>query len=188
MYEGPAMHENSGYHDCPCRDCFEIAIGCDDYGNPDLCHECEESGCDPDGNSDCCVERDPDCEECGDTATGSDMLCDNCRGPYLPTQPPSERARNLQWVANKLAAYAWPGGYPLFYVTADNGDLCAACANGAHGSEATIDPVQTDKQWLIVDCGVNWEDPDLYCGHCNERIESAYAEDQIPLNTDIEMP
>lgn len=44
---------NSGYHDCPCRDCFEIAIGCDDDNNPDLCHECEEAGCDASGESEC---------------------------------------------------------------------------------------------------------------------------------------
>lgn len=47
------MHNNSGYHDCPCRDCFEIAIGCDDEGKPDLCSECEEHGCDATGNSEC---------------------------------------------------------------------------------------------------------------------------------------
>jgi hypothetical protein len=23
---------------------------------------------------------------------------------------------------------------------------------------------------------VNWEDPDLFCDHCGNRIESAYAE------------
>jgi hypothetical protein len=25
---------------------------------------------------------------------------------------------------------------------------------------------------------VNWEDPQLFCEECNERIESAYAEDE----------
>lgn len=47
------MHDNSGYHDCPCRDCFEIAIGCNEYGDPDLCSECEEHGCDALGDEDC---------------------------------------------------------------------------------------------------------------------------------------
>lgn len=54
----------SGYHDCPCRDCFEIAIGSlwneeeqryDD--KPALCHECESAGCDHTGESECSVER-----------------------------------------------------------------------------------------------------------------------------------
>ena len=44
----------SEYHDCPCRDCFEIAIGCDaDSDEPSLCSACEDAGCDSDGDSDC---------------------------------------------------------------------------------------------------------------------------------------
>lgn len=46
----------SGYHDCPCRDCFEIAIG-GSYGKPDLCNACEEAGCDADGKSECSCEH-----------------------------------------------------------------------------------------------------------------------------------
>lgn len=44
----------SGYKDCACRDCFEIAIG--DDGEPALCSECEEAGCDLDGESECSCE------------------------------------------------------------------------------------------------------------------------------------
>lgn len=50
----------SGYHDCPCRDCFEIAIGGQvdsdgDYDDdvPGLCNECEEAGCSPEGDEEC---------------------------------------------------------------------------------------------------------------------------------------
>lgn len=38
----------SGYTDCACRDCFEIAIG--EPGEA-FCWECEEAGCE--GDSDC---------------------------------------------------------------------------------------------------------------------------------------
>lgn len=55
---------NSGYHDCPCRDCFEIAIGCDD-DKPDLCNACEDAGCDPDGADECSCEPDLD-DDCDD--------------------------------------------------------------------------------------------------------------------------
>lgn len=34
----------SGYSDCRCRDCFEIAIS-DDMMDPDFCWECSEAGC-----------------------------------------------------------------------------------------------------------------------------------------------
>ena len=41
----------SGYCDCACRDCFDIAINDDD--EPALCNECEEAGCDVEGCSEC---------------------------------------------------------------------------------------------------------------------------------------
>jgi hypothetical protein len=49
----------SGYVNCACRDCFEIAIGDDDdfVTNDDdktLCWECAEAGCDATGASECC--------------------------------------------------------------------------------------------------------------------------------------
>jgi hypothetical protein len=63
-----------------------------------------------------------------------------------------------------LPAYAWPGGYPVFYLDGENCVLCPKCAN----KEATAPTVY----------GVNWEDPQLFCEECNECIESAYAEDE----------
>jgi hypothetical protein len=64
-----------------------------------------------------------------------------------------------------LPAYAWPGGYPLFYIDEENNVLCPDCANKND---------EFDKP--IVAADANWEDPDLYCDHCSARIESAYAE------------
>ena len=46
----------SGYHDCPCRDCFEIAIGTEEDGSPSLCNDCAEAGCDPEGCAECEAE------------------------------------------------------------------------------------------------------------------------------------
>lgn len=79
----------------------------------------------------------------------------------------------------ELPKYAWPGGYPIFYLTEDNSVLCPDCANGRHGSEAADPDGQTDPPWSIVAHECNWEDPELYCDHCHERIESAYAEDEV---------
>lgn len=59
----------AGYHDCPCRDCFEIAIGEAAPGTPALCHACADAGCDADGDSECCCEPDLDeDEDCAHTA------------------------------------------------------------------------------------------------------------------------
>lgn len=32
-------------------------------------------------------------------------------------------------VGEELPAYAWPGGYPISYLDAENNELCADCAN-----------------------------------------------------------
>jgi hypothetical protein len=42
----PILSAGSGYSDCACRDCFDIAITSD--GSPAFCTECEEAGCEPD--------------------------------------------------------------------------------------------------------------------------------------------
>ena len=65
----------------------------------------------------------------------------------------------------KLPAYAWPGGYPLYYVTEQANVLCPEHANVEN---------EFDDE-LITNGDVNWEDADLYCAH-GHRIESAYAE------------
>lgn len=74
----------------------------------------------------------------------------------------------------QLTAYAWPGGYPLFYDVKDGGVLCVKCAREAEAEGLIKDP--DDPQWYIVAADVNYESPDLYCDHCGERIPSAYAE------------
>ena len=69
--------------------------------------------------------------------------------------------------------YVWPGGYPLFYITIDNGILCPKCCN--ENKELLND--EYDSQWFVIAYDVNWEDEKMYCDHCNEKIESAYGEE-----------
>lgn len=84
--------------------------------------------------------------------------------------------------SGKVQSYAWPGGYPIYFVSADSGVLCPDCVNNERG---LIDAAAADedKQWLIVATDINWEDGDLYCDHCNKRIESAYGDDEDDENT-----
>lgn len=42
----------SGYTDCACRDCFDIAIS-SDVRKPELCEDCVAADCDADGASEC---------------------------------------------------------------------------------------------------------------------------------------
>ena len=83
--------------------------------------------------------------------------------------------KNLLDDNGKLPTYAWPGGYPIEYVTADGGLLCPACANGENGSEATINQ-DAPADWRIEAADVYWEGPVQFCDHCNSQIESAYGD------------
>jgi hypothetical protein len=71
----------------------------------------------------------------------------------------------------KLPAFAWPGGYPIYYLDGENSVLCPTCANDSD-SENEI------PQFRPVAADINWEDSSLYCDHCNQRIESAFGEQQ----------
>ena len=62
-----------------------------------------------------------------------------------------------------LPQWAWPGGYPLYYMDDQCNVLCAQCATNSD----ELDPVVTEAD-------VNCEDEDLYCDECSMRIESAY--------------
>jgi hypothetical protein len=63
---------------------------------------------------------------------------------------------------------AWPGMYPLFYVTKDNGCLCPKCAND--NLELTLNG---DPQWKIEQVDINYEEVSLYCDNCHELIPTA---------------
>jgi len=78
-------------------------------------------------------------------------------------------ARLPNLVDGKLPKYAWPGGYPMFYLDGEDSVLCPDCANKYHDD---IDYVLRPRT-----CDINWEDDSLYCDQCQERIESAYGED-----------
>lgn len=80
---------------------------------------------------------------------------------------PQVQFSHLEW-----EAYAWPGGYEIYYIVHDGGVLCHNCANDE--LMRTIDPDFHD--WYIVDSDVLWEGPSIYCDHCNREIQSAYGD------------
>jgi hypothetical protein len=61
-------------------------------------------------------------------------------------------------------AYAWPGGYPMEYITGECDVICHECAREAYrnGEHVTGD--------------VYSEGPTQYCAACNREIESAYGD------------
>lgn len=69
------------------------------------------------------------------------------------------------------------GGYPLYFVMADGESLCVRCAVAKKPLiEEAVRDQDKNSTWLTCGIEVNWKDPALFCAHCNERIESAYAE------------
>jgi hypothetical protein len=69
----------SGYTDCKCPDCFEVAIS-DDENEPDFCNACEEAGCDGEGE---CEAPHAYCSD-SDEVEGSDgkAYCAECGQPF----------------------------------------------------------------------------------------------------------
>lgn len=73
--------------------------------------------------------------------------------------------------------YAWPGGYPLYFVMADGEALSFAAAKANRRLIIEELAYRVSGDWRPVAFEVNWEDANLYCCHSATRIESAYAED-----------
>jgi hypothetical protein len=92
--------------------------------------------------------------------------------------------KKLNKAAGRFPAFAWPSGYPIFYILADGLALCPKCANGENGSEATA--AHVDQSWRIVASEINYEDMNLSCDNCNCTIECVYPEGSGQTVTDAE--
>ncbi len=95
----------------------------------------------------------------------------------MKTLDPSLLSNGMECSAIEYDTFAWPGGYPIFYVTQDNAPLCPKCANDNISLCACpAESQEADPQWRIIAADINYEDDSLYCDNCNQRIESAYGE------------
>jgi hypothetical protein len=73
--------------------------------------------------------------------------------------------------------YAWPGGYPCYFVLADGEALSFGAVKGNIREivDAIAHPMPRND-WQVIGFEINWEDTDLICAHTGERIESAYGD------------
>lgn len=94
--------------------------------------------------------------------------------------PAIENFDKVQEIIN-YGPYAWPGGYPIYFVTADGGVLSWHAVRDELDTIAdamqNYDGSPDEKQWTIIGWDINWEDDELFCDHTEKRIPSAYAED-----------
>ena len=82
-----------------------------------------------------------------------------------------------QFAADLKEPYAWGGGYPRYFITADGAALSYEAAKAESWQiRRAIRTNDSSSGWRVIACEINWEDPNLYCDHIGARIESAYAE------------
>lgn len=63
----------------------------------------------------------------------------------------------------KMERWAWPGGYPIVYLTSAMDPICGECAQ------------EVDFQEEICYQEINWESQGEVCCGCNKELESAYG-------------
>ena len=80
--------------------------------------------------------------------------------------------------ALKVGAYAWPGGYPLFFLMADGEALSFSAAQD--NAAEIRDSIRRGFRdgWRPVACDVNWEDAEMRCAHTGARIDAAYLQSE----------
>lgn len=73
--------------------------------------------------------------------------------------------------------YAWPGGYPLYFLASD-GEALSFKAVKDNLDEIRDSHARNDRTggWLLIGVDTNWEDGNLTCSHTGDFIESAYGE------------
>lgn len=80
--------------------------------------------------------------------------------------------------AFKQGKYSSVGCYPLFFLTSDGETLSWDAVRRNYRAIVSAINENLNDGWRVVAHDANWEDPEMYCADTNERIESAYAEDE----------
>jgi len=74
--------------------------------------------------------------------------------------------------------YAWPGGYPKYFITEDGGALSYNTVMQEYSSVTRAIGYNESPEWRVIGVDINWEDPDLRDDHTGEPIECAYCDDE----------
>ena len=74
--------------------------------------------------------------------------------------------------------YAWPGGYPIYFICHDGEALSFKAAE--ENKELITESIESGSKdsWHVIAYAINWEDEELYCAHSNDLIECAYPSDK----------
>lgn len=119
------------------------------------------------------------------------LFCDSCAGSLFDTRMPNWSANPVRAIYSRTfsrinstlelratlraGAYAWPGGYPMFFITSDGAALSFESVRAEYAQCARSTRDKARDGWQIVACDVNWENAELTCEHSGKPIESAYG-------------
>jgi len=99
------------------------------------------------------------------------------RADYRRTH--SDISNTLQLRATlRAGAYAWPGGYPMFFITSDGEALSFDTVRAEYAQVSRAIRDKSNDGWRVVACEINYEDAELTCAHSGNRIDSAYGSDE----------
>lgn len=73
--------------------------------------------------------------------------------------------------------YAWPGGYPRFFIACDGGALSFDAVRERWRDVVASALGDHRDGWRLAACDVNWEDSALVCDHTGKAIPSAYGDE-----------
>jgi len=77
---------------------------------------------------------------------------------------------NIQRInSGKVMVYAFPGGYPMYYLTQDDSVLCPQCVE--ENQDECSD--SSDPKWYVESHGINYENNSMHCDECSKQIECA---------------
>jgi hypothetical protein len=80
----------------------------------------------------------------------------------------------------RVLPYTWPGSYPKVFICEGGRALCARCLHLNRERIFRSTHETAADGWAIDRVDVNFNDAALHCEHCGERIESAWAEAELP--------
>lgn len=78
----------------------------------------------------------------------------------------------------RAGAYAWPGGYPMFFITSDGAALSFDTVRAEYAQVSRAIREGSRDGWRVIGCDVNWENAELTCEHSGLPIQSAYGGDE----------
>ena len=118
-------------------------------------------------------------------ASESDGSLYDTRVPDWSARPPLRAVFDRHYRTIKTAAefkatlragpFAWPGGYPLYFVMSDGESMSFESARENMREIISAIAARDNSGWRPIGVEINYEDSEMVCCHSGRPIESAYG-------------